>query len=92
MIRIRRLVPHQFKWYWHRDAKVLLVGLWWFTIGLDFGLKKSRWYRHFFRDCPVCEKPLNVLHRFQVVKWHKECRREGRRMERKGLISLQSGT
>lgn len=80
-IKIRKLYPRMFAWRWSSDTRVLLIGLYWFTVGVDFGLKKSSWYNHFFRRCPVCNGELNVNHRMQVVKYHRRCRTEGRRME-----------
>ena len=35
--------------------------------------------------CPVCKKPLGSTGIYQLKKWHKECRTEGRKMERKQL-------
>jgi len=89
MIRIRKLYPRRFAWFWNKDTRVLLIGLYWIAVGFDFGLKKSAWYRHFFRSCPVCGKELPVNHRMQVVKYHGECRREGRRMAIKEMRLLR---
>ena len=82
MIAIKKLHPRRFDWYYNKDTRVLLIGLYYFTVGLDFGLKRSNWYRHFFRRCLVCDKPLTVLHRNQRVYFHKECRTEGRELAR----------
>lgn len=90
MIRIKKLYPRRFAWLYNPDTKVLLIGLYWFTIGIDFGLKNSRWYKHFFRSCPVCKEPLNVLSFYQIVKFHKRCRKEGRRLERLKRLKLKN--
>lgn len=82
-IRIKKLYPRNFAWLWNRDTRVLLIGLYWIVVGVDFGLKGSVWYKHFFRMCVACGKPLNVNHRLQVVMFHKECRTEGRRILRR---------
>ena len=83
MIKIKKLYPHKFAWYWNGDARVLLIGVYYFTIGLDFGLRQSNWYKHFFkRTCPVCKLPLNPTSRDQIIKFHRPCRTMGRKIER----------
>lgn len=86
MIKIERLTPRKFAWYWNKDSKVLLIGLYWFTVGVDLGITHSNFYKHFMRNCPVCGNPLNVDHRLQVVRFHRQCRTEGRAMMRRGQI------
>ena len=85
MISIKRLYPKKFAYFWNKDARVLLVGLYYFVVGIDFGLTKSNFYKHFYRNCIVCKKPLIINHRLTTVKWHKDCRKEGRRIEYKQI-------
>ena len=81
-VNIKKLYPRKLAWFWNKDTRVLLIGLYVFTIGIDFGLKDSNWARHFFRDCPVCHKSLKVQSRSQRVFFHKECRKQGRKLMR----------
>ena len=78
-IQLGWLTPHRFGWAWDGDTRVLLIGLYFVTLGIDFGLTESDWYNHFYRKCPVCYKPLNVNSRSQIVQSHKECRTARRR-------------
>lgn len=88
MIRIKKLYPRRFAWLWNKDTLVLLIGLYYFAIGVDFGLKNSPWMRHFNKSCPVCKEPLIVNSRKQVVYFHGECRTKGRQMLHQGLIKI----
>ena len=81
MINIQVLRPRAFAWQWRGDQRVLLVGLWFFAVGFDLGLRRSAWFKHFSQECRYCHHPLNVNARFQAVKWHGRCRRDGRRSE-----------
>ncbi len=90
-ISIKKLHPKRFAIFWNRDARVLLIGLYFYTVGIDFGLKESNWYKHFFKTCQVCGKELPVRHRLQLIRFHKECRRQGRRLIRQGKIILKNG-
>ena len=78
MISIKSLYPRKIAWFWNKDARVLLIGLYFFTIGIDFGLKRSAFYKHFYHGCGYCKKDVNVPHRLTIVKWHAECRTAGR--------------
>jgi hypothetical protein len=91
MIKIQKLYPRRFAISWNKDTRVLLIGLYFIVIGIDLGMKKSDWYNHFFRRCPVCGNQLRVNNRNQLVYFHKECRTEGRKMLREGKLKIQNG-
>lgn len=78
-INIKTLRPHQFAWNWRKDQRVLLIGLYFWAVGFDFGLKRSAWYKHFSKKCDYCYQQLTIISRQQVVSFHKNCRTAGRR-------------
>ncbi len=82
-IHIEKLRPRKFAWVWNGDTRILLVGLYWFVIGIDFGLKGSPWFKHWYgKTCPVCKESLRPNNRTQILKYHGACRTEGRKMAR----------
>ncbi len=85
LIRVAILNPRRISAKWDSDTRILLMGFYWVTVGVDFGITGSAWFKHFYRMCPVCHKPLNPNDRGQVIYFHGPCRTEGRRMERRKL-------
>ncbi len=80
-ISFKWMRPRRFGWLWSSDTRVLLVGLYFFAVGLDFGMRRSAWYRHFFgRRCPACGKALLPHDRNMRYFFHGECRTEGRKI------------
>lgn len=84
-IKFGSLYPHRFAWDWNADQRILLVGLWFVVMGVDFGLATSPWMKHFNAICqnPDCGLQLNANSRLQIVRFHKDCRTDGRAFLRK---------
>lgn len=87
-----RLKPREFGFRWIKDRRVLVIGLYFFGLMFDVGerYRKKVWSeanerilegkRALNRKCLVCQKPLPVNSRKQVVYYHKECRKNRKKV------------
>ena len=78
IVNFQKLRPRAWAWAWLGDQRTLLVGAWFFAVGIDLGLKRSAWYRHFSQRCGHCGGAMVINSRRQRVLWHGACRTQGR--------------
>lgn len=81
-IQIAGMNPHRFGFKWFPAVRVALIGLWFWVLAIDLGMKKSAYTKHYEKLCLVCKKPLNPNSFRQDVFFHKECRKLGRKLMR----------
>jgi len=101
LIKFKWLKPREFGLIWQKKTRMFYIGLYYFVIRLDFGKKWrakqisdirvkeiEKVKTHFGKYCPVCKDPLRPNSVDQIVYFHGECRTEGRKMVRKGTITV----